>query len=74
MNYTFDPNSVVRVSMMTVKAKDTETEQLVQEYLANGGQITYCSSGARAIKITNEVEGSAWGAPKAKKKSRKKIS
>ena len=70
MTYTFDPNTVVRVSMMTVKPKDTETEQLVRDYMAAGGMITYCTSGARAIMITNEVQNSAWGKPK--KKPRKK--
>lgn len=68
MDYSFNPNSVVRVSMMTVKAKDIETEQLVRDYLSTGGEITYCNAGARAIQITNEVQGSAWGKPKKKQK------
>jgi len=45
---------------------DTETQKLIDEYLKNGGEITYCATGERSEEI--DYKGSYYTKRKLKKK------
>lgn len=51
--------------------KTTQENQLVQEYLNKGGEITQCESGARTENI--EYKGGFYAKRRKKKKLKRKI-
>ena len=57
---------------MTPVPRDTDekSKKAVEEFLANGGQITYCKPGERSEEI--DYKGGFWGRKKKKTEDQEK--